>query len=266
MPAGIAIGEQYDVGGPDPDTQDTPTQYAYGVADRITHVKAPNDANTHYRYDDLGNLLQESGFDRGDINYTYDAAGNVTSITDARGVTTAFSYDALNRPVTIDYPGIDEDVTYIYDNGINCANGVGRLCVVIDASGVTEYACDRFGNLDAQIKNELGVMYTTDTDYDSLNRLTKIVTPGGKTIQYQYDSASRITKVSAIINGRNQVIADNIHYRPDGLRTQLTFGNGILEQRQYNQKARLTMHTMPDISDSQTWLYTYGASVVYEIN
>ena len=249
-----------DMGGLDPNTQDALTEYTYDTANRTTQVTAPNNATTSYVYDDLGDLLQESSPDRGNITYHFDAAGNTTSIIDARGIAVTYSYDTLNRLVTVDYPGTGEDVTYIYDNGTNCTNGAGRLCVLVDASGVTQYAYDGFGNPDAQIKTELGVIYSTDTDYDNLNRLTKITTPGGKTIEYLYNNANQITKVSATINGRNQVIADNVQYRPDGLLTQLAFGNGISEQRQYNQKARLTRLTMPDINGGQTWVYTYDAN------
>jgi LacI family repressor for deo operon, udp, cdd, tsx, nupC, and nupG len=45
-----------------------------------------------------------------------DAAGNVTSQTDARGVVTDFTDDAVNRPLTRSYPASPaENVSYAYD-------------------------------------------------------------------------------------------------------------------------------------------------------
>ena len=38
---------------------------------------------------------------------------NVTSVTDARGVTVNYTYDALNRVTLADYPGTTEDITYL---------------------------------------------------------------------------------------------------------------------------------------------------------
>lgn len=41
--------------------------------------------------------------DTGVTRYTYDSAGNRATQTDARGNTTAYSYDALNRLTKVTY-------------------------------------------------------------------------------------------------------------------------------------------------------------------
>ena len=40
----------------------------------------------------------------------------------------------------MDYPGTESDATYAYDTGEGCSFGIGRLCAVTDASGVSAYA------------------------------------------------------------------------------------------------------------------------------
>jgi YD repeat-containing protein len=86
-------------------------------------------------------------FDGRTLIHTPDDAGNAKSVTDARNVTTQYSYDALNRVTAIDYPGTEEDTSLIFDSYTGCANGTGRLCKVTDQSGTTEYAYDGHGTV-----------------------------------------------------------------------------------------------------------------------
>src|ERR1051326_2514229 len=61
------------------------------------------------------------------IGYQYDANGNLTQKTDARGVVSNYTYDALNRNTTLDYSdttSINPDVTRFYDGAVN---GKGRF-------------------------------------------------------------------------------------------------------------------------------------------
>ena len=234
-----------DLGGVYADTQDTLTQYVYDAGDRLTSVTSPNNSNTTYSYDDLGNLLSETSPDRGLRSYTYDEAGNVSSITDARGITVNYVYDALNRVTTIDYPGTSEDVTLAYDNAVGCYNGIGKLCAVTDASGSTVYRYDGFGNMVQQDKTELGINYVTAYSYDALNHVASLTLPNGRNVDYGYDALGRTASIDATVNGLQQTILHNTQYRPDGLLTDMEFGNGFVETRLYNLKARLTSQTMP---------------------
>ncbi|VAW86915.1 Alkaline phosphatase, partial [hydrothermal vent metagenome] len=261
-----------DLGGFDADTRDTLTQYVYDAGDHLTAVISPNNSNTTYVYDGLGNLLSEDSPDRGLRRYRYDEVGNVTSMTDARSITVNYTYDALNRITRIDYPGSDEDVTLAYDTAAACANGAGKLCAVTDNSGTTTYSYDDFGNLAQQTVTLSGVVYTTSYHHDSLNRITRLTTPSGRTVTYGYDALGRISSIDAVVNGANQTLAHNIQYRPDGLLTDMEFGNGFFEIRLYNLKARLISQTMPtgtantapvvaaaipDQTGTETELFTY---------
>ncbi|MBL1274848.1 MAG: RHS repeat protein, partial [Ectothiorhodospiraceae bacterium] len=228
-----------DLGGVDADTQDTLTQYVYDAGDRLTSVTSPNNNSTAYRYDDLGNLLSETSPDRGLRRYTHDAAGNVSSITDARSITVTYTYDALNRVTAIDYPGTAEDISMTYDTATGCSKGVGKLCLVTDNSGSTTYTYSDFGNLEQQTTTQLGVAYSTAYLYDDLNRVTSMTAPSGRIITSGYDALGRIASIDATVNGSTQTLVHNTQYRPDGQLTDIEYGNGYTETRQYNLKARL---------------------------
>jgi len=234
-----------DVSGTDLNTQDTLTQYGYDASNNLTSVTTPNNAQTTYVYDDLGNLLEENSADRGTITYTYDEAGNRLTATDARGITATYTYDALNRVTSIDYPGTEEDVTYVYDSTATCLNGIGKLCQITDQSGTTDYSYDVFGRTVLQEKLELGVTYTTRYSFNILDQMTSMTLPSGRVIDYGYDAKGRLTHVDATLNGTAHTIVHNILYRADDLLSSREFGNGFVEQRLYNLKGQLTSLTTP---------------------
>src|SRR5262249_27058399 len=99
----------------------------------IKVIEAPDELNyeTIYSYDALGNLRQVTqgaqtrafvydSFSRvisatnpesGPVNYAYDANGNIIEKTDARGVKTTVTYDALNRATSKAYSGTTPEGT-----------------------------------------------------------------------------------------------------------------------------------------------------------
>jgi YD repeat-containing protein len=90
-----------------------------------------------FAYDSLSRLITATNPETGTVCYGilsggtcnsgYDANGNLGSKTDARGVTTSYSYDALNRLLSKTYsnaPAGTLSSCYQYDTA---ANGVGRL-------------------------------------------------------------------------------------------------------------------------------------------
>ena len=229
------------------------TSYGHDPNDQITQVTAPNGASTAYETDDLGHRLKEVSPDRGTIIYSYDEAGNLKTATDARGIAVSYGYDALNRITLADYPGAEEDVNYGYDT---CANGKGRLCRITDASGITDYAYDGFGNVLTHKKTELGVAYTTGYGYDLGDRVSAISYPDGMQVNYTRDALGRITGVSTMVNGVTQTLVSNRSYRADGVLTGQTYGNGLAEARSFDLRGLLTQQVI----GPETWQYTYDAN------
>ena len=230
------------------------TSYAYDPNDRLKQVVAPNNATTQYQYDDLGNLFKEISPDRSSTTYTYDNAGNVMTVTDARGILATYTYDALNRVTSIDYPGTTEDISYAYDI---CTAGIGRLCQVADASGTTQYSYDAFGNVLTQSKTELGIVYTTSYTYDASDRIKTITYPDNRLVTYTRNSLGQITSLSATVSGAAKTLVSARTYRADGLLLTQTYGNGLIESRQYDLQGRLTNQSL---GTADTRVYGYDAN------
>ena len=229
------------------------TGSSFNALDQLTSVTAPNNAQTQFTYDAFGDVMQEASPDRGTTNYTYDSTGNLATKTDARGITASYSYDALNRLISISYPVAGEDIAYIYDanpgGAVACSNGVGRLCRVTDESGVTHFAYDEYGNITQRVHTELGVDYTHQFAYDAGDQLTQLVGSDGRVVNYSRDAERRISQVSANVNGMSKVLVSNIRYNPDGQETSATLGNGLLENRNYDENGLLLNNIQAVLGD-----------------
>ncbi len=136
-----------------------------------------------------------STYTSGTLGYTYDANGNVQRRTDARGVTTTYGYDSLNRVISKNYNdnGNTPSVSFAYDSGVlGVTNGnyVGRLAQVETMAGSS-------------------VVYNYSTlGYDTVGRpVGYLECPGGSNClsgpstvvgaNYQYDKAGNLTQVTS---------------------------------------------------------------------
>ncbi len=240
--------------------------YQYDVADQLSQVTAPNGAVTQYEYDDLGNQTKEISADRGTILYTHDDAGNVISMTDARGVVTSYSYDVLNRLTAISYPTPSENISYTYDS-LACPMGIGRLCTVEDDSGLETYQYDAWGNVlrqDKTERNSAGVdigTYTTKYYYDAANRVVEIQYPSQRSVYITRDVIGRLTAVAMKAPGgvMTQLIT-NRTYRADGLWVEQTYGNGLVQTKDYDTQGRLTDNATA--SGTRDYLYDANGNIV----
>lgn len=226
------------------------TTYSYNVNDKLTSVISPNGAVTTYSYDDFGNLLEEQSPDRGNISYSYNESDLVTYKVDGRNVPTQYGYDVLGRITSVDYPQTGEGYQYYYDS---CAYGVGKLCSVTGGNQSISYMYDQFGNVINQSNIYSGVSNFISYDYDSINQLTTITYPSGRTIQYYRDARGMIERVDSVYLGVAKNIIDNRVYRPDGnLQSQL-YGNGIPEIRGFDGEGRISTITSETISYSYSY-------------
>ena len=157
-------------------------KYTYDTLGRKTSETLPNGGTTTYEYDNLDRLILEkspitNNNTKSEKSYTYDKNGNVLTEkikTNAVGSSTA-TYSTTN---------------YSYDekNNLKRVQNVdnnGKVCY-------TEY--DGVGNL-LKSKAANGQNVTT-YEYNSLNRVTKMTDPMGKSETYTYDiSGNMIQKV-----------------------------------------------------------------------
>ena len=222
------------------------TSLGYDAQDNLTQVVDPRGVTTRYEYDGLGNLTKLISPDTGTTTYGHDAAGNVTQKTDARGIVTTYSYDALDRLTGRQYPATPAlNVQYHYDMTANGNKGVGRLTAVQDASGVLGHKYDERGNLIEQLRS-VAVLGTDQYDtlgyaYDAANNLIRIDYPAGFSIHYSRNAAGQVSQVGFAVGSATPTsLASNIGYAPFGPLKSLTWNNGIVLSRTYDQDYQLT--------------------------
>jgi RHS repeat-associated protein len=131
-----------------------------------------------------GNLLSSLDAEGGQVNFSYDAANNLTSMVDAKGYLTTFTYQD-NLPVSIT-DALDNTTTYTY-------TAEGLVETETDALGhTTTYAYDQYGQLISST-NDLGL--STTYGYDELGRRITTTDPLGRVTWNEYDAAGRLTRV-----------------------------------------------------------------------
>jgi RHS repeat-associated protein len=228
------------------------TQYEYNQQDTLTTVTDPNTNATQYIVDDLGNQIQRNSPDTGITSYSYDSAGNVISKTDADGNTETYQYDALNRLISIDRAGTDYDAIYSYDS---CVNGVGHLCT--ETNGLGEPVSYTYTPL-GQVASITSTQGSVNYNYDTLGRVASITYPSGGIVRYSYDAAGQVDNVSLDDNGNITSLVSNILYKPFGPASQLTFGNGLVDNATYDQQYWLRYTSLAGTAGS-IWSRDYAS-------
>ena len=118
------------------------------------------------------------------VRYSYTAEGWLSTITDAEGKVTKFTYDLTGSLISEDYAGeLHRENSY---------NELGLLTTVTTEEGVTEYQYDEGGRLLSVTEpNGDTVSYT----YDGYGNRLSMSYPDGKTVKYTYDEMNRLVSV-----------------------------------------------------------------------
>lgn len=210
------------------------TEFKYDAQDRLVRVTDPKNLNTDHGYNGFGDQTRLNSPDTGVSTFTYDSAGNRKTATDARGITQTYSYDALNRVTGVGYPTSSLDVAYTYDSvPAVCAAGetftLGRLTLMTDGSGSTQYCYSRFGHLVRVVQKIGGKAFTIRYAYDLAGNLNRIVYPDQTAISYGRDERGYIVSTDiepddGAANGKR--LLSGVSYHPFGPTAGWVYGNG----------------------------------------
>lgn len=130
---------------------------------------------------------------------TYDLAGRIAKTTDARGMDTTLTYDALNRVVLrkVDPAGLNLQTKYAF-------NSLGQQVTVTELSGsnvvrLTSYAYNLDGQLVRVLVDPNGLRLTTNYTYDGLGETIKVArgtlaAPNQEVTAYVFDKLGRRVK------------------------------------------------------------------------
>lgn len=248
------------------------TQAQYDGQDQLKSLTAPNGAHTQFTVNGLGDTTQELSPDRGTLTYTHDAAGNVTQRTDGVGRVTGYTWDALNRPLTLSYRpsaggAVSETVTYTWDASAGCSHGIGRLCAVSDGAGSTTYSYNDKGHLVSATRVEAGQTHVTQYVRDLSGQVLSWVDPASSQFSAWRALDGQIRWQTVQRPGQSALsIADLLGYDAAGSLTDSVMGaqSGSSEwlgiSRQYDADGRLADSLLAQISPSLStnWTRTYA--------
>jgi len=200
------------------------TTYDYDVLGNLRHVYQGTQTRT-FNYDSLSRLRSAIIPETGTTTYTYDDNGNLIAKTDARGVVSNYSYDALNRPVTRNYSDGTPTVTYAYD-APGIANSKGKLTSVTSSVSTYTYSgFDGMGRSNGGSQIIGSQTYMVSYTYDLAGNIKTTTYPSGRTVTSTYDSMGRTNSVTGTLgDGINRTYATGIIYDAGSRMTQEQFG------------------------------------------
>lgn len=227
------------------------TTYEYNVLGNLEKVTQDDQVRT-FSYNALSQLKSATNPESGTITYSYDDNGNLTVKTDARPVTTLYTYDALNRVIVRSYSDSPQtpQVDYFYD-GVgkpaqvsSVPNAKGRLTAMKSSISETYYVnYDGLGRIMEHWQNTIGATqpYVMKYDYDLTGNMIWQQYPSGRVVQTDYDESGRIAGVK---NGSGSYYAgaaptdatNRIQYTPHGAIEKMKLGNGLWEHTVFNSR------------------------------
>lgn len=251
-----------DVGGPHAGTPTTFVQDGLGRLVSVREVDGGRGVETRYGYDGLGNLTRivdarggihgvtYDGLSRrlrledpnaGTWTFSYNATDQLTERVDGAGHRVEYRHDLLGRVVEEVHHREGDDahlaVRMYYDGAGKDRewqrNLMGKLARVDDGGGEAWFSYDARGRETDMVRRfHDGTEHHTFRDFDSADRVTRRGFPDGSYLTYQYDGVGRMAAISGV--------APKILWTPWGDLAEVAFGNGVRDERRYDDRLRLT--------------------------
>ncbi len=264
------------------------TYYIYDALGNLESVTEGAQTRT-YTYDGLSRVTSASipettptGGSQQTTYYSYSVSGSPCSgnpsapctMTDARGVTTTYTYDALNRVTQVSYNvgstlvTSTSTVSYTYDYGGSSAYALGRLTSMSDGlgTGSETYTYDQIGRVTQLQKGASGVAYITNYLYNVASEPIKITYPSGRIVESAYNTIGQLCGVGQSVSGCTVTTpyASSFSYDAPGHVTGFTYGNGVTASLAYSTN-RLQLSSLAYANGSTTlfslnYYYTYNSS------
>jgi YD repeat-containing protein len=273
------------------------TRYQYDLNDRLTRIVDSQNNVKVMRYDALKRKTFMNDPNCGVSTNVYDEASNLIETVDAKGQHVTYTYDGVNRILNEDYHDENSpefsyhrspDVTFHYDEpaaSIDQGDGTratarnvkGALAYAEDTSGEEHSSFDARGRVEWTVKRivdpELSpklapessklVAYKTALDYDSLDRVTRIIYPDNDEVTYRYNARSLL---DGIRGGPTGSILSGLGYLPSSQQERINYGNGVGSTYAYDKRARLmTLDTRHSTLDTELIHFAYDLDAVSNI-
>ncbi len=184
--------------------------------------------------------------------FTYDDQGSVTRVVDPLGATTRYTYDTGDRATsTIDTQG--RTTTYTYD--------MGRMATLVDPEGATTTTMyDMMDRIAGSTRVDMmSNSYVTTYTYDPINRTVMMERPDTTGVTTMYDFMDRVIRETD-----TQGAGRTVEYFYDGASNRVTsmvdamgMNPGLTTTYQYDMLNRMVLETDPL---GATTTFTYDGS------
>ncbi|WP_423740205.1 SpvB/TcaC N-terminal domain-containing protein [Flavobacterium columnare] len=225
------------------------TQFSYNALGETAAVINTMGQTTLSTYDWLGRRTQYIHPDAGTTTITYDLAGNMTKRVTSQIEQTMpdggilYEYD-YNRLEHIKYPRYPQNnISYYYGSATENAPRRGRMWLVTDASGGTEYFYGKLGEVEKEIKTLRitptdNQTYITQYEYDTWNRLQKMIYPDGEVLTYTYNRAGNLQTMQGTKENQTYLYIKQLAYDEFEQRKYLKYGNDTQTHYTYDPTLR----------------------------
>lgn len=228
------------------------TSYAYDALNQIVRVNDDKNNQTLALYDNLGRRTHLNSPDAGLTETIYDLASNVTQkITanlrnEGKTITYDYTYNRLNKILYPNFPG--NNVTYTYGAPGAAFNRANRLVTVTDESGMEERFYGPLGETVKTIKTLASdtqgnsanspEIYVTEYEFDTWNRLQRMIYPDGERLTNQYDSGGLLRAISGRKAQWKYDYLNRLEYDKFSQRVFMEQANGVRTTYDYNRENR----------------------------
>ncbi len=262
----------------DPSGMNYLTSHAYDALDNLTSVTQGQQTRT-FVYDSLKRLMRATSPESGVTSYAYDANGNLTSKQDARGITTSFIYDGLNRVQRKTYTDATPQVKYFYDTAglpsgapvFDRGQAAGQLVAVTygNSSAGVYRGYDALGRVVRQIQRTDSINYLVDASYNRADILTQEVYPqlagsNRRTVTYTPDAMGRLSSVATNATSYAGGASATINsYAAHGGVKQETYGNSLVHRQTFNtrlQPTEIKLGTTSNPASVMSLIYNFGTT------
>ena len=156
-------------------------------------------------------------------SYAYSNAGELTSVTNALGQTTTYTYGGSDNLITSATNAQADSTSYNYD-------GNGNLTSVLAPDGTSE-----------------------NMAYNALGDELSLTDPNGQVTSYSYNAAGQVSGITLPAAG------DDLHVRPQGNLITATDGTGVTTLT-YDTGDRLDQRDLPEWTIAQLHLPLSGST------
>lgn len=243
---------------------------SYNALDQVTNARqyAGVEGSGTYQetvmtYDGFGRLYtQKAPAQTSPTNYSYNADDTLQTVTDARGASATFSYNARHLVTGISYSapsGITgtSAVSYGYD-------AAGNRTGMTDGSGNTTYQYNTISQLETETRsfNGLSGSFALSYTYNLAGQLQSVTDPFSSTINYGYDQVGRLNNITGTSFGGVTQYASNMKYRAWGALKHLNYGSTGSRDITYNNRLLPASYTVSGVMQ-KSYQYNNDGSLRY---